>query len=431
MELSNIDFKSKRHTEYKEYQDMFNNYEDTWIQLRKMSSMNSHPYLAIALPREIVTLYSDLAFSTPINAFAKDNEAANNAIDDIIEDNKLNTHLSEASIVCAYKGGVVFKNYLDNGKSKITYIEPDYYFPTLSPSDKRKILSETIAYQLDKNTLYTETYESDSNGEYWCITRTYKGKSIQSQSEVNTKLTESPLTYVPFVRSGANFWGDSLYKGLTPLFDELNHRVTQIANILDRHSDPNLIADPAFFDENKQLPMGGKAFPVDGDEQEPKYITWDWSGEHNFKFIEDVIYKALHYVSPMAPALYGMDDASQASGRSLIIKSWRTQCLVRRSHTYWRDALKKILYLAQQLQNISGEKSYKPAIPNVELAIVLPLDHLEMAQAEQLKVQAGISSKKSSIARLNPHLNSRQIEEEWLEIVNEQVDQDTLQFVKR
>lgn len=436
MELSLINFLDKRHIQYKEYEDMFNNYEDTMLDIRKLGFINGqHPYIPISLPREVCLLYSDLSFSTPINAFAKDNAEANNALDDLIEDNKLNTQLQEASLLVAYKGGVVFKNYLDNGKSRITYIEPDYYFPVFSPSDKRKIISETIAYPTQdgykKEILYTETYQPDENGEYWCITETYKGKKAISHTEVNTHLTESPLTYVPFLRSGSNFYGDSIYKALTPLFDELNHRVTQIANILDKHSDPNLIADPSFFDENKNVPMGGKAFPVEEGEQEPKYITWNWSGEHNFKFIEDIIFKVLTYVSPMAPALYGLDDASQASGRSLMIKSWRSQSLVKRSHVYWRDSLKKILYLAQQLQNISGEKSYIPAIPNIELSIALPVDSYETAQAEVLKVQGGVSSKKSAIARLNPHYTSKEIEEEWLEIVNEQVEQDNMQFVNR
>jgi hypothetical protein len=436
VDISFIDFNDVRHINYKEYEHMFNNYEDTWMQVRRFTPIGTHPYISVSLPREVCLLYSDLAFSTPINAFVKDNPEANAAIDQIIEENKLNTQLQEASLLAAYKGGCVFKNYLDNGKSKITYIQPDYYFPVFSPTDQRKILSETIAYVLQDDKLdplknqvmYTETYEPDANGYYWCITRTYRGSKMNSETKVNTMLKESPLTYVPFVRSGSNFWGDSIYKGLTPLFDELSHRITQIAHILDKHSDPNLIADPSFFDENNNLPMGGKAFPVEGDEQKPEYLTWNWSGDHNFKFINDIIFNILHYVSPLAPALYGMDSASQASGRSLMIKSWRAQSLVRRSHVYWRDALKKILYLAQELQNISGEKSYTPAIPNVDLTISLPFDQLEAAQAEQLKVQSKLSSIKSSIARLNPSYTNKQVEDEYLEIINEQNEINNLTF---
>lgn len=438
MDLIHINFKSERHDQYKDYQNIFNNYEDEWLMLRQFKSKINHPYLAIALPREIVTLYSDMAFSTPVNAFAE-NKETDNALDDIIENNNLDMMLSEASLTQAIKGGVVFKNYLDHGESKISFIEPDYYFPKFSPTDKRKLISETIAYPFTedrKQYLYTETYEP-RNGEYWCITSIYVFQNEKigaeiSRNEVNTKLTHSsPLTYIPFVRSGNSFWGESLYKGLTPLFDELNHRVTQIADVLDRHSDPNMYADPSFFEDNGEFQSGGKAYPVDhsNGEKPPGYITFDWSAEWNFKFIDEIIFKALHYVSPLAPSLYGLDTASQASGRSLLIKSWRTQCMVKRSHMYWRAALKKILYVAQQLEIISGKASYKPEVANVEITLNIPTDFYEMAQAEQLKVQSGLSSKKSAIARLNPHMDSKEVEEEFLEIINEQNEVNKQNFI--
>lgn len=442
--MNHINFDTKRHRRYKEYQQMYDNYEQEYLELLRIKSQNA--YLSIALPTEVCRLYSDLAFSNPINAIVKDNKDADNAIDDIIEANNLNTLLSEASLTQSYKGGVVFKNYVDNGISKITFVEPDFYFPVFSPFDKRKVISETIAYPyLDENgkeRLYTETYEQRNDGVYWCITQTfvYKNKKIGKElsfEEVDTQLKESPLTYVPFTRSGSSFWGDSIYKPLIPLFDALNNRVTQIQNVLDTHADPSMWALSSVFDDKGNLNYkGGKVFEVTEDEngkrQDPLgYITWDWSGEHSFKFIEDIIFKALNYVSPLAPSLYGLDQASQASGRSLLIKSWRTQCMVSRSYMYWREALKKILFVAQQLQVISGEANYTPAIPNIDLIMSIPSDFLENAQAEQLKVQAGISSKKSSIARMNPQYTSEEVEKEYQEIINEQAEEDDMTFMSR
>ncbi|MBU9714428.1 phage portal protein [Evansella tamaricis] len=439
MDLSHVKFGTDRHITYKDYENMFSNNEDAWLKLRKLNNIGTHPLLAIALPREVAILYSDMAFSTPINAFAKDNEEADKALDDIIENNSLDMMLSEASLSTAYKGGVVFKNYLDEGVSKISYVEPDFYFPKFSKFDKRKIELETLAFPFVENKreyVFTETYEK-RNGEYWVTTATYLFKSnkieklVGESTSINTKLTESPLTYVPLIRNGSNFWGDSMYKALTPLFDSLNHRVTQIADILDRHSDPNMYADPSFFEDDGNFESGGKAYPVDHGkgEKPPGYITWEWSADANFKFIEDIIFKALSYVSPLAPALYGLDNTSQASGRALLLKSWRTQCMVTRSHTYWREALKKILYKAQQLQVIAGNGKYTPAIPNVELKLNIPTDFYEMAQSEQLKVTSKTSSIKSSISRLNPHYTSKQVEEEFLEIINEQNEINNLTFM--
>lgn len=414
---------------------MFDNYEDENLMLRKIRLKDVHPYMAISLPRECSLLYSDLGFSTPINAFIKDNPEADKAVDDIIENNNFDMQLTEASLTVSYKGDLIFKNYLENGVSKITYLQPDYYFPKFAETDQRKVVSETIAYLYDNGKkIFTETYES-KNGEYWCVTQHFYfnngkiGKPISEPELFNTKLNVSPLTHIPFLRNGSSFWGESLYKPLVPLFDEYNHRCTVIANILDKHSDPNLIADPSFFDENNNLPMGGKAFPVEEGEQKPEYVVWNWSGQWQFKFIEEIIFKTLHYISPLAPSLYGMDDASQASGRAIYLKSWRSQSTVRRSHSYWRSAIKKILYVAQQIEVLHCGKSYTPAIPNVELTIALPYDQLEAAQAEQLKVTSKLTSIKSAIARLNPHYTSKQIEEEYLNMITEINEINNLTFM--
>jgi hypothetical protein len=438
-----INFNSPRHIEYKDNQGMYENFEDTYALVRKIDNLIDHPYLALGLAREVALLYSDLAFGNPINAFAKDTNA-DNAIDQLIDDNQLNQQLSEAAITQSVKGGVVFKNYLDNGKSKITFIELDYYFPVNSPFDRRKILSETIAIpyqQGEEQFLNTETYEPDENGDYWCINRNYKFKNNQvgkmlNETKVNTTLKESPLTYIPFIRSGSSFWGDSIYKGSTALYDELNNRATQISRTLDRHSDPSMWALSSVFDENGDLNhKGGKVYEVQEDVEGRKlgdaplgYITWDWNPSANFQFIKEIVFKVLYTVSPLAPALYGLDETSQATGRAIVLKSWRTQCKVSRSYMYWRDSLKRILFKAQQLQVNSGELSYVPEMPSIELSLNIPLDTLEGAQSEQLKVTSKTTSIKSAISRLNPHYTSKEIEDEFLEMISEQNEINNLTF---
>lgn len=137
----------------------------------------------------------------------------------------------------------------------------------------------------------------------------------------------------------------------------------------------------------------------------------------------------LYTVSPLAPALYGLDETSQATGRAIVLKSWRTQCKVSRSYMYWRDALKCILFKAQQLQVNSGELSYIPEIPTIELSLNIPMDFFEMAQAEQLKVTSRVTSIKSAISRLNPHYTSKEIEDEFLEMIAEQNEINNLTFM--
>lgn len=387
-------------------------------------------------------MYRDLAFKDNINAHVKDDIEVSNAIDRLIFENEFDSLLSEMAITVASKSEAVFKNYLDEGQSKITYIQPEYYFPEFDPYNQRKIIRETIAFPVVENNqtfLHQEVYEKRSDGYYWCITKKNEfndneiGTEIEND-EVNTYLTQSPLTHVPFSRHNSDFFGYSIFFGIEPLLEEYNWRVSQISKILDKFSNPNIIGDETLLDETRKFKVNenGIFIPVNKDEIEPKYLVWDSQLKANFEYINEIIMKALHYVSPLNPSLYGVSkEASNASSRAIKLKAWRTQNIVENSLIYWRRAIQKVLYLAQQLEVISGKASYEPKVPNVEIYASMPKDSYEMVQEEQLKVVTGLTSIKSAIARINPHYNSQQVEDEWLEIINEKMEEDNMRFVER
>jgi hypothetical protein len=449
-----INFDSERHEKYQDNMNLFKNKPEEVFLNRIPDEGKTILYLALAIPREIPLLYSDLAFRNNLNAIIKNNDKANNAVDRLIYENRLDTQLSEASIDIAIKGGIVLKNYLDKGKSKIEVVQPEYYFPEFSKFDKQKIVRETIAFTYEENNethLYREIYE-ERNGVYWCIVKKNRYtngrilEEVEEPVETNTKLTESPLTYVPFFRANGEFWGYSIYDGLESWFDELNHRVSQIARILDKHSDPNMYADSSFFEEDEQanatstdnkkqynLPSGGAAYPVDhqAGEKPPGYVTYDSKLEANFNYIKDVLFEILYIVSIVKPSLYGLEKTTQISGRAIKLKSWRSECTVERSLLYWKQALKKVLYQAQQLEIIAGNEKYIPAISNIVIYIGLPSDELEQSQAENLKITSKLSSHKASIARLNPNMTWEEVEDEWLEILAEEAELINQTFVNQ
>lgn len=395
-------------------------------------------YIPIALASEIAKLFRDLSFRDNINATVKDNPETNQMIDRLIYENDFNSILSEASITVAVKGGAVFKNYLDEGKSKITFIQPDYYFPDVDPFDKRKTVKETIAFPVTENGeqfLYREIYEK-RNGEYWCITKksvftnNELGADIGKVTEVNTRLTESPLTYIPFSRHNGDTFGYSLYFGLEPLFEEYNWRVSQISKILDKHSNPSIIGSPSLldFDGNFQKGESGLYIPVDDGEVKPSYLTWESQLEANRWYLEEVIMKMLHYLSPLNSNLYGLTkESANSSSLSIKLKAFRTSTVIENSLKYFEHGIKKILHQAQQLEVLAGAK-YEPVIPSIEMTASMPEDNFTKAQEEQLKVVSGLSSAKSSIARLNPHYTSKEVEDEFLEIINEENERDRLSF---
>lgn len=397
-------------------------------------------YIPVALPAEIAKLYRDLSFRDDISAVVKDNPEANKAIDRLIYENEFNNMLSEASITQAVKGGVVFKNYLDEGKSKITFIQPEYYFPETHPFDKRKIVKEVIAVPISENGenfLYQEIYEKREDGFYWCTTKKSYfdddevGTDTGEITEVNTMLTESPLTYIPFSRHNGDTFGYSLFFGLEPLFEEYNWRVSQISKILDAHSNPSIVGSASLLDEDYKFQKGsnGIFIPVDDGEVEPKYLTWESQLEANFKFLEDIIMKALHYLSPLNSNLYGLTkESANSSALSIKLKAFRTSTTIENSLKYFEHGIKKVIYLAQIIDVNVGNAKYEPTIPSLQISPSMPEDDFTLAQKEQLLAVQGLTSVKSSIKRLNPEYTNEEVEEEFLDIINEQNEISRLSF---
>jgi hypothetical protein len=428
-----INFKSKRHQRYKKYWDMFDN--------DPQFKRTRDKYIAIPLPAEVAKLYRDLSFRDPITPIVKDNEEASKAIDRLIFENDFNTLLSEASITQGVKGGVVIKNYLNDGKSEITFIQPEYYFPKLNPLNQREVISETIAVPVDEDDdrfLYTETYER-KDGTYWCITKKHifnndeLGAEVKEETkEVNTYLNQSPLTYVPFSRNNGDYFGYSLFAGMESLFEEYNWRVSQISKILDAHSNPSIVGSSALLDENYKFVKGesGLFIPVDENETKPSYLTWESQLKANFDYINDIIMKAIQFVTPLNSSLYGLSkESANSSALSIKLKAFRTSTTIETSLKYWERAIRKILYVAQEIDVLAGNK-YKPALPNVEMSPSMPEDSYTNAQEEQLKIVAGATSIKSAIKRLNPHYTNKDVDDEFLEIINEENTREQMSFMK-
>lgn len=398
-------------------------------------------YIAIPLPSEIAKLYRDLSFRDPITPIIKDNIEASKAVDRLIYENDFNTLLSEASITQAVKGGVVIKNYLNDGKSEIAFIQPEYYFPKLNPLNQREVITETIAVPVsegDDKFLYTETYEK-RDGSYWCITKKHYynndelGAEIKEKTkEINTYLTQSPLTYVPFSRNNGDYFGYSLYAGMESLFEEYNWRVSQISKILDAHSNPSIVGSSTLLDEDYKFVKGesGLFIPVDEGETSPSYLTWESQLKANFEYINEIIMKAIHFVTPLNSNLYGLTkESANSSALSIKLKAFRTSTTIENSLKYWERAIRRVLYIAQQLDVLAGNK-YTPALPNVEMSPSMPEDSYTNAQEEQLKIVAGATSIKSAIKRLNPHYTNEEVENEFLEIINEENTREQMSFMK-
>lgn len=426
-----INFKSKRHQEYKRNWNIYKDNPDF--------KQTKGKYIKIPLGKEICHLFRDVGFKDNVQASVKDNVEANTALDRISFNNRLDSILSEMAVTVAAKGEAVIKNSLDNGASRISIVQPEYYFPEFDKFDQRKVIRETIAIPFVENEesfIYQEIYERREDGYFWCISKTsyYTNDEVGADiefDELNTYLRDSPLTHVVYMRNNGSFFGTSIFDGIYDLLEEYNWRVSQISKILDAHSNPSIVGSANLLDKDYKFNKteSGLFIPIDEGEEKPEYLTWESQLSANFQFIDEIIMKALHYVSILNPSLYGLTkEAANSSAKAIKLKAFRTSSVIENSLKHWEYALKKVLFLAQQIEVLGGNYNYTPALPSVEISPSMPFDSFDMVQEEQLKLVSGNTSVKSSIARLNPHYNATEVEEEFLEIINERNEINSMTF---
>src|SRR5690606_4781633 len=163
-----------------------------------------------------------------------------------------------------------------------------------------------------------------------------------------------------------------------PLFDELNNRLSQIAVILDKHSDP-AIAVPAgsLTEDEKGNPVfhvgRDKVFEVLGkDDVIPVYITWDGKLDAAFKELEFLIDKIrMHPEIP--PVALRTDNAGTPAAYGLSTKWRKTSLLakINRKRQYYNKALRQDLLTAQllehaQLQKAGKRPDYEGTLPIIQ-----------------------------------------------------------------
>ena len=177
------------------------------------------------------------------------------------------------------------------------------------------------------------------------------------------------------------------------MFDEINHRISQIANILDKHADPAIAVPAGTMGEDEEgnpvFRVGiDKVFELLGkDDLVPQYITWDGQLQAAFQELEKLIDILLINAEIPSVAL-GQGDSGTSGSSGLSIK-WRMNSLlakINRKRQYYDKGLKQILYVAQLLeQNRMGVVEYQPTVPKIKFNDGLPDDETEMANVMAIR----------------------------------------------
>lgn len=447
-------------------------------------------YISTNIAGLICKKSADFLFGeTPVfSAGSSDNTPEQKALERIVADNDLNITNYETALGNAYRGDSFYKirwgqrfggmmpEELDPYQVIIEAQNPEYVFPEMSPTDGNTIIAYHIAYpqvvvtdnsqklSLNPTTWFNRNRGELNSGEEWILNveSHYPGLIRYAQYRMNpinyevgrnevkqwkiyaeiTSARREVETGVPFplVVHVPNYSTDDYWEGIDDLtehhgiFDEINNRLSKIAEILDKHSDPAMAVPQGSLDEDENgqpiFHVGrDKIFEVmDKSEVIPQYITWNGQLDAAFKELDKLI-DLLLMNTEIPPVALGKDNSGTSGASGLSVK-WRMNSLlakINRKRQYYDKGLKRVLYIAQLLEHAqSSEKlDYKPTIPLIKFKDGLPDDELEQSNIAQIQTGGKPTiSQLTAIMRLHGYTEEQARQE--LERIREEEKADSL-----
>ena len=221
------------------------------------------------------------------------------------------------------------------------------------------------------------------------------------EPETITGIDRNTITWIPnlLIRDMAV----SDYDGLVETQDLLNVKRTQLARVLAQHADPAMAMPTRNFKPDGTLDSENKVFPFDDPHMVPQYITWNAElAQATADFLQ--VRGDLLLMSETSPILLGIKDHATAhvAYKSVRLEATNTLTKAQRKAVIFRSAIKRMLSVAQDLeQTIPGER-YDRLPLGVEMQDGLPVDTDLQATEIATKRGCGVMSVEGALEVLLP-----------------------------
>ncbi|MBN9415988.1 MAG: phage portal protein [Candidatus Eremiobacteraeota bacterium] len=458
---------AERRAKYAYYEEIFDGDFLTAFAHKSADLDPGETYLGADWGSLICKVNADMLFGQPPIVSVGDDQRQ---LDQLLKNCDLFALLNEAALPQAFRGDAVLLLEWSSEKQTpvVTEIPACNYFCLRSRDNDRKILEEALAWEVH---IGIDTYLRVDRYKKGQITREcyLVGNPVGTPWEVEdcgivkfkktTKVDlsaaypdpddepvppekgtyslpngRSPIFPIPNQRHGSRFFGISeLAGGLPSLIDAFNQRLTELHEVLSKHSDPKLLLPEGVLDKNGRIrseDLGVIEIPNESENGDVfKYLIWDGqlipaTGE--LKILEELIFK----FSETSPAIFGSDKAgSIESGRAMKFRFQRTLAKIARKVRIWDPILKELIYLihwlaAENAMEITfpdgAKEKVKPPTRYAELAWQngLPQDTKEQIEIESQRVLSGLTSRVKAIQRLDQ--SSEQKAEDELETIAEE-----------
>lgn len=372
-------------------------------------------------PKRLSTLWADLLLGEPPEITAGDPDTPEQATADrLINDNGFFNLSYETVIDNSRFGNGLFKVRYDK-RGIIEGQPPSCWFPVVNPANLKEITAHVLAWTWTENTVNSQGQaqehkflqcEIHTKGQIENRKYVIDGSTIARQlpweGQETVKTGVDDFLVIPFnnLITTDRVFGLDDYSDIDSILQEMEVRVSQIARILDKHSDPNMYGpesaleyDPATHQYT--FKAGGKYFPVDSrDDVIPGYMVWE--GQLAAAFNElDRLQQQLYFLTETSPAAFGELKAGLAeSGTALKRLMMATLAKVNRIRMRLDPAVKKVLQVAAALEVAQGmPKATKLENIKINWRDGLPEDEKEQHEIENADYIAGTISLESVLKK--------------------------------
>lgn len=336
-------------------------------------------------------------------------------------------------------------------EQKMVYVDqrdPWTWFPTVDPYNAADAIANVFAWTVKRGDVLYLLQEEHAGS---TITRaanllesSVKGKDERAAVVVGAKVgrsvdwreiagadappeSENTGLAVPLVgvvqswSEDETVYGESILNGNESLIAEITNRLSRIAVILDKHSDPKL-SGPADAttrnqDGSRSFRVSDGYFPRSPEDVEFKYLVWESQLDHAQAELERVV-GLLCAQMDMNPDLIGLPlnkGAGVEATDTLRIRSFSTISAVGDQRDFMTDGLRDMARAIVALNGLS------PTVPiNIVFGDPLPLSSKERADLIQAERMAGIVSRETAIKRLHPDMPDEEVAAELKRIDDEE-----------
>ena len=400
---------------YADYEALVENrpYE-VFDDLKLKGDQRSKIVIALALPELVCNVWADSVWTDPPELeFAA--SGLNDRWEMFVRENDLQQAGWESVFSAAMRGTSIWKLHRDVNdpieQVRLDEVPASLFFPRLKAGSDREFESVILAWEEDrggyggKSDLWhvRELHVLDDEGKY-------RIRYQQRRPKETTWLTQKPdettdLDFVPFIdlhgaRWSGRYWGMSELARITSVVDEIDNRLSDIAEVLEYHGKP-ILQVPKSLMRNQTLEIGAdRAFGI-GDKEladVARYITWDGKVDDQIAALDKLLELAL-LTCEVPPGYFGMGvEGSAVSGTALKL---RLQNYLKKAARWQRRETKRLRQLGEFVMRIDGQNAKAARDSQAQHGSPLPADDEQEARIENLLTgNAVLSSRKTSIQKL-------------------------------